>query len=70
MRSARSIESAARQSPAVAGVDVGGEKKQCDLVILRGRRGGCREERIAPEAVPALCLAHDVVAVGVDAPSL
>ncbi|CAB3770879.1 hypothetical protein LMG29660_06758 [Burkholderia puraquae] len=70
MRSARSVGSAARQSPAVAGVDVGGEKKQCDLVILRGPTVVCREERIAPEAVPALCLAHDVVAVGVDAPSL
>ncbi|MBZ5795701.1 DUF429 domain-containing protein [Burkholderia contaminans] len=70
MRSARSVGSATRQSPAVAGVDVGGEKKQCDLVILRGPTVVYREAQIAPEAVPALCLAHDVVAVGVDAPSL
>ncbi|UVE69980.1 DUF429 domain-containing protein (plasmid) [Burkholderia pyrrocinia] len=70
MRSARSTESAARQSPAVAGVDVGGDRKLCDLVILRGSTVVCREQRVAPEALPALCLAHDVVAVGVDAPSL
>ncbi|KFG92769.1 hypothetical protein GQ56_0135580 [Burkholderia paludis] len=70
MRTPRSAGSAVRQWPAVAGVDVGGEKKLCDLVILRGVTIVCREARIAPEAVPALCLAHDVVAVGVDAPSL
>ncbi|AJY11207.1 MULTISPECIES: DUF429 domain-containing protein [Burkholderia] len=60
----------ARMLPVVAGVDVGGEKKQCDLVILRGSTIVCREQRIAPEALPALCVEHDVVAVGVDAPSL
>ncbi|AOR72764.1 hypothetical protein BBJ41_34720 [Burkholderia stabilis] len=70
MRSARSVGSAARQLLAVAGVDVGGDRKQCDLVILRGSAVVCREARIAPEALPELCLAHDVVAVGVDAPSL
>ncbi|AKM05308.1 MULTISPECIES: DUF429 domain-containing protein [Burkholderia cepacia complex] len=70
MRSARSIGSAARQSPVVAGVDVGGNRKLCDLVILHGSTVVCREQRVAPEALPALCLAHDVVAVGVDAPSL
>ncbi|MDR0243306.1 MAG: DUF429 domain-containing protein [Burkholderia sp.] len=70
MAPARSVEAAARQAPAVAGVDVGGVKKLCDLVILRGSMVVCREARIAPEAVPALCVAHDVVAVGVDAPSV
>ncbi|KVL51856.1 DUF429 domain-containing protein [Burkholderia territorii] len=60
----------ARSLPAVAGVDVGGDKKRCDLVILRGSTVVCREERIAPEALPSLCIEHDVVAVGVDAPSL
>lgn len=59
-----------RPLPAVAGVDVGGDKKRCDLVILRGSTIVCREAKIAPEALPALCVAHDVVAVGVDAPSL
>lgn len=61
---------AARQPAAVAGVDVGGDRKLCDLVVLRGSTVVCREARIAPESLPALCLAHDVVAVGVDAPSL
>ncbi|KVQ45754.1 hypothetical protein WT21_18945 [Burkholderia territorii] len=69
MEVARS-EFLARSLPAVAGVDVGGDKKQCDLVILRGSTVVCREERIAPEALPSLCIEHDVVAVGVDAPSL
>ncbi|KVL41105.1 hypothetical protein WS97_03140 [Burkholderia territorii] len=69
MEAARS-EFLARSLPAVAGVDVGGDKKQCDLVILRGSAVVCREERIAPEALPSLCIEHDVVAVGVDAPSL
>lgn len=70
MAATRSVESAERPVPAVAGVDVGGDKKLCDLVILRGATVVCREARIAPEAVPALCVAHDVVAVGVDAPSV
>ncbi|HKT62555.1 DUF429 domain-containing protein [Burkholderia sp. 22313] len=69
MRAARS-RSGAQSLPAVAGVDVGGDKKQCDLVILRGAAIVCGEARIAPEALPALCIEHDVVAVGVDAPSL
>ncbi|MDI9690781.1 DUF429 domain-containing protein, partial [Burkholderia cenocepacia] len=66
----RSARSAAPRPAAVAGVDVGGDRKLCDLVILRGSTVVCREARIAPESLPALCLAHDVVAVGVDAPSL
>ncbi|EGC99772.1 DUF429 domain-containing protein [Burkholderia pseudomultivorans] len=76
MRSARSSASGAHrgreravQPCAVAGVDVGGDRKLCDLVILRGSTVVCHEERIAPEALPALCVEHDVVAVGVDAPS-
>ncbi|WP_175924199.1 DUF429 domain-containing protein [Burkholderia latens] len=69
MRAARS-RSVARSLAAVAGVDVGGDRKLCDLVILRGSTIVCREARIAPEALPALCIAHDVMAVGVDAPSL
>lgn len=62
--------STTRPLPAVAGVDVGGDRKQCDLVILRGSTIVRREAKIAPEALPSLCIEHDVVAVGVDAPSL
>ncbi|AOK06376.1 DUF429 domain-containing protein [Burkholderia sp. AU28942] len=69
MRADRS-GSVARSLPAVAGVDVGGDRKLCDLVILRGSTIVCREARIAPEALPALCTQHNVMAVGVDAPSL
>ncbi|MGU7782296.1 DUF429 domain-containing protein [Burkholderia sp. PU8-34] len=54
---------------AVAGVDVGGTRKQCDLVILRGTSILYRAERVAPEALLPLCVEHDVVAVGVDSPS-
>lgn len=64
------FRSVSRPLPAVAGVDVGGDKKQCDLVILRGAAIVYSAARIAPEALPALCIEHDVVAVGVDAPSI
>lgn len=53
----------------VAGVDVGGNRKQCDLVILRGTSILYRAEQVAPEALLQLCLDHEVVAVGVDSPS-
>ncbi|HDR9376472.1 TPA: DUF429 domain-containing protein, partial [Burkholderia multivorans] len=66
---ARGRRGEASSTHAVAGVDVGGDKKQCDLVILRGSTVVCHEARIAPEALLPLCLRHDVVAVGVDAPS-
>ncbi|MBU9589877.1 DUF429 domain-containing protein [Burkholderia multivorans] len=66
---ARGRRDEASSTRAVAGVDVGGDKKQCDLVILRGSTVVCHEARIAPEALLPLCLEHDVVAVGVDAPS-
>jgi len=52
----------------VAGVDVGGDKKGCNLVILRGMTVLCSLSGLAPEHIGDHCLAHDVVAVGVDAP--
>ncbi|KVT35235.1 hypothetical protein WL08_23625 [Burkholderia ubonensis] len=58
----------AKRSACVAGVDVGGDRKQCDLVILRGTSVVYRADGVAPEALPLLCLEHDVVAVGVDSP--
>jgi kynurenine formamidase len=39
-------------------------------VILRGAASSTTRRGIAPEALPALCIEHDVVAVGVDAPSI
>jgi predicted nuclease with RNAse H fold len=54
----------------VAGIDVGGDRKGCNLVILRGRAIVASIAGATPESLLAPCLAHDVVAVGVDAPSL
>ncbi|MGS0894485.1 DUF429 domain-containing protein [Burkholderia stagnalis] len=65
----RRVRAGAGRPAVVAGVDVGGDRKLCDLVILHGSTVVCREARVAPEALPALCAAHDVTAVGVDAPS-
>lgn len=55
---------------AVAGIDVGGDRKGCNLVILRGATVVCSVTGAAPESLLEHCLAHDVVAVGVDAPCL
>ena len=54
----------------VAGIDVGGDRKGCNLVILRGTTVACSIAGAAPEDLLAHCLAHDVVAVGIDAPSV
>jgi len=53
----------------VAGIDVGGDKKGCNLVILRGATILASIAGAAPEDLPAHCLAHDAMTVGVDAPS-
>lgn len=58
------------QTKTVAGIDVGGDKKGCNLVILRGTTILASIGGAAPEDLLAPCLAHDVVAVGVDAPAL
>lgn len=52
----------------VAGIDVGGDKKGCNLVILRGTTVLASIAGAAPEDLLAHCLAHDVMVVGVDAP--
>jgi predicted nuclease with RNAse H fold len=54
----------------VAGIDVGGDRKGCNLVILRGSAIVANIAGATPESLLAPCLEHDVVAVGVDAPSL
>lgn len=53
----------------VAGIDVGGDRKGCNLVILRGSTIVASIGGAAPDSLLAPCLAHGVVAVGVDAPS-
>ena len=57
------------QAPAVAGIDVGADKKLCNLVILRGTSVVASLVRVAPEEVPAICRGHGVLVVAVDAPS-
>ncbi|MDQ2821014.1 MAG: DUF429 domain-containing protein [Pseudomonadota bacterium] len=54
----------------VAGIDVGGDRKGCNLVILHGNTVLASIAGAAPEDVLAPCLAHDVAVVGVDAPAL
>ena len=58
------------QTKTVAGIDVGGDKKGCNLVVLRGTTVLASIAGAAPEDLLAPCLAHDVTAVGVDAPAL
>lgn len=54
----------------VAGIDVGGDRKGCNLVILRGTTVLCSIAGATPEMLLAPCLAYGAVAVGVDAPSV
>lgn len=53
---------------AVAGIDIGGDRKGNHLVILRGTDLVCKVSKETPEQMLAQCLRHDVAAVGIDAP--
>jgi predicted nuclease with RNAse H fold len=53
---------------AVAGIDVGGSKKGCHLVILRGREIVKVAGNLDAHAMHAHCVAEDVALVGIDAP--
>ncbi|MCP3024305.1 DUF429 domain-containing protein [Cupriavidus basilensis] len=52
----------------VAGIDVGGDKKGCNLVILQGTSVLCSINSRKPEELVQACVEYDVVAVGIDAP--
>jgi predicted nuclease with RNAse H fold len=54
----------------VAGVDVGAEKKGCNVVVLRGTHIVANEKGVEPESIPAICAQHAVLMVGVDAPCM
>jgi predicted nuclease with RNAse H fold len=54
----------------VAGIDVGGHKKGCHLVILQGTRILLRVKSNEPRDLLDACLEHNVQAVGIDAPCL
>jgi predicted nuclease with RNAse H fold len=53
---------------AVAGIDVGGSKKGCHLVILRGREIVTVGGNLGAHELHARCLAEGVALVGIDAP--
>ncbi|WP_345816187.1 DUF429 domain-containing protein [Paraburkholderia sp. PREW-6R] len=52
----------------VAGIDVGGDRKGCHLVILHGSRIVVNLNSTSPAVMLEACLDHDVIAVGIDAP--
>ncbi|HZZ09550.1 MAG TPA: DUF429 domain-containing protein [Paraburkholderia sp.] len=56
--------------PAVAGIDIGGDRKGQHLVILRGAKIVCRLGAQTPEQMLARCLEFEVKAVGIDAPCM
>ncbi|KPC54170.1 DUF429 domain-containing protein [Amantichitinum ursilacus] len=52
----------------VAGIDVGGDKKKCNLVILQGDQVLLSVGKQTPADLRRHCLEYEVMAVGVDAP--
>jgi len=52
----------------VAGIDVGGDKKGCHLVVMQGSSILWGISSKTPEVLVRTCIEYDVVAVGVDAP--
>lgn len=55
-------------SATVAGVDIGGSRKGCHLVILRGCEIVCNVNSRDPSCLAGLCIEHKVTAVGIDSP--
>lgn len=53
---------------AVAGIDIGGPRKGCHLVVLRGSEILCNINSRNPLDLLEHCIKHDVIAIGVDAP--
>ncbi|MEM5310803.1 DUF429 domain-containing protein [Paraburkholderia sp. JHI869] len=52
----------------VAGIDVGGDKKGCHLVVLEGNRAFRPADAKTPQEMLQACLEYGVQAVGIDAP--
>jgi predicted nuclease with RNAse H fold len=57
-----------RSQRAVAGIDIGGDRKGNHLVILRGTQIVCNLRKEAPEHMLEKCFEFEVAAVGIDAP--
>jgi predicted nuclease with RNAse H fold len=52
----------------VAGIDIGGDKKGCHLVVLRGTEILCCLNSREPERLARACVEFDASVVGVDSP--
>lgn len=52
----------------VAGIDVGGDKKGCHLVVLRGREVLCNINSGDPDHLARQCAELGAIAVGIDSP--
>lgn len=52
----------------VAGIDIGGIRKGCHLVILRGGEIICNVNSRDPTSLASLCVEHKAMAVGIDSP--
>lgn len=55
-------------SKTVAGIDIGGNRKGCHLVVLCGNEIVCNINSNVPDDLALKCVEFDVVAVGVDSP--
>ena len=54
----------------VAGIDIGGDKKGCHLVVLRGNEVLCNINSRDPAQLAETCIEFDALAVGIDSPCL
>ena len=52
----------------VAGIDVGGDRKGCHLVVLHGKSILCSTNKKTPHELVQVCSEYDVTAVGIDSP--
>ena len=70
MDNSRATESNARRdtSTTVAGIDIGGDRKGCHLVVICGREVLCNERSSDPEELAALCNEFGADLVGIDSP--
>lgn len=57
-------------TPTVAGIDIGGDRKGCHLVVLRGSEILCNINSREPQELLERCMEHDTTAIGIDSPCL
>jgi predicted nuclease with RNAse H fold len=56
------------ESITVAGIDIGGDKKGCHLVVIRGNEVLCNIKSNEPMHLAQKCIEFDALIVGVDSP--